>query len=288
MANDAHDDLMNTLDLREVGTDVFRGPLARRALPRVFGGQVLAQALVAAGRTVPDRRPPNSLHAYFLAGGDPSKAITYRVTTLRDGRSFSSRQITASQGEHQIFTMLTSFASDEDGLTHQCDEPEPAPPANTLPTLDQRLAPERSWLPRWWTDEHPFDIRFVEHPIGLAAGAVGLPKQSMWIRSPGTTDDDPILNAALTAYASDLTLLDPALMPHGRSWYGENAIDGASIDHALWFHRNPRIDRWLLCEQASPIARAGRCLCTTKFFDSSGNLLVSGAQEGVLREQYRK
>lgn len=285
MVNDAHNDLMNALDLTEVGTDTFRGPLAQRALPRVFGGQVLAQALVAAGRTVEDCRAPNSLHAYFLSGGDPSRAITYRVTTLRDGRSLSSRQVVAYQGDHQIFTMLTSFASDGDGLTHQYDEPELTPPADALPTLEQRLAPERSRLPRWWTDEHPFDIRFVEHPIGLAAGAVGLPKQSMWIRSPGTTDAAPILHAALTAYASDLTLLDPALMPHGRSWYGERAIDGASIDHALWFHRTPRIDQWLLCEQVSPIARAGRCLCATKFFDSFGNLSVTGAQEGVLREQ---
>ncbi|GGG29972.1 acyl-CoA thioesterase II [Rhodococcoides trifolii] len=285
MTNAAHEDLLDTLDVKPLGGSVFVGPVAHRTLPRVFGGQVLAQALVAAGRTVPDRRPPNSLHAYFLAGGDPAVPIVYRVDTLRDGRSFSSRQVTAEQGDRRIFTMLTSFAAQDDGLDHQCVRPGGAPEPGTLAGLHDRLAPERALLPAWWTEENPFDIRFIDHPTGLATGSVGPARQSMWIRSPHIAGDDPTLHAALVAYASDLTLLDPALMPHGRSWYGTHLIDGASIDHALWFHRPARADQWLLCQQRSPVAHGGRCLCTAEFFDVAGALVGSVAQEGVLRER---
>ncbi|MBY4127556.1 acyl-CoA thioesterase II [Rhodococcus fascians] len=282
-------DLIDLLDLRRVERSTYRSSVAKRSLPRVFGGQVLAQAILAAGATTTSARIPHSVHAHFLRGGDPTGPIDYDVVTVRDGRSFSTRRVAARQRERHLFEATVSFHEPEDGPDHQLETPgvtgRGVPEA--LPPLVERLSSFSADLPSWWTDEHPFDLRFTATPSALALGDAGPPHQEFWVRAAGQVPDSPLLHAALTAYVSDLTLLDPALLPHGRSWYGNRIIDGASLDHAMWFHRDGRIDRWLHCRQSSPVAANGRCYCTGEFRDVAGQLLSSVAQEGILRERHR-
>lgn len=278
------DALVASLRVRPGPGNRFLGPIVERNLPRMFGGQILAQAIMAAGATVPDGRSLHSLHTMFLTGGDPHRTVTLEVDRVRDGRTYSARSVTAHQEGTVLGTLMLSFQATEDGPEHEAVTADAVPPPEELPTLARRLAAEAHVLPRWWTDPHPFDIRFVEHPDALAAGRGGTPEQRFWVRTAGSLPDDPLLHTALLAYVSDLTLLDPALMPHGRSWYGHRVIAGASIDHAMWFHRSTALDGWLLCSQHSPVATSGRCLCTCTFTDSAGHLVASAAQEGALRE----
>lgn len=287
MSTSAHqlDSLIHALDVVALGPGVFHGPTADRTLPRLFGGHVLAQSVMSAGRTVsPDRRP-HSLHALFLRGGDSTQPVTYEVTVLRDGRSFSARAVTAMQGGAALATVQMSFATEQSGLEHELSETASSPAPQSLPLLEDRLRGELDALPPWWVDPHPFDIRFVDHPGALAAGSVRAPRQDYWVRATGPVPDAPLVHAALLAYVSDLTLLDPALMPHGRSWYGTRIIDGASLDHAMWFHRPVQIDEWLLCRQVSPIATGGRTLCECTYTTSAGHRIASATQEGLLRER---
>ncbi|MFJ6095631.1 acyl-CoA thioesterase [Williamsia muralis] len=276
--------LVDALDLRDLGSRQFLGPPAERRLPRLFGGHVLAQALIAGGRTVPGGRQANSVHALFLRGGDSTESVEYEVDVLRDGRSFSARAVTARQAGQSIATVQLSFAAEDTGPEHQMASHPAATPPEHLPDLQQRLRPDLDRLPSWWTDPHPFDIRFVDVPDALAAGGLRAPEQEFWLRAAGDVPEDPLCHAALLTYASDLNLLDPALLPHARSWYGSRIMGGASVDHAMWFHRPVSIDEWILCRQESPVATRGRCLCTATFDTAGGILVASAAQEGVLRE----
>ena len=281
-------ELGRTLSLEQCGPASFVGPVASHTLPRVFGGQVLAQAIVAAAHTVAAARRPHSLHAYFLAGGDPAEPIHYRVESLRDGRSLSARWVQAKQDRTPIFAMMASFtdtAAEHTGdLSHQYTRMPAVPEPGELPTLAERLGDDRGDLPSWWRDGQPFDLRFVSHPRALTEGSTSEPTQRFWFRAPPSRDAGSVPAAALLGYVSDLTLLDPALMPLGRSWYGHGFIQGASIDHSMWFHRPYRPDKWTLCEQVSSVSFAARTLCTATFFDVAGNLLASASQEGILRE----
>jgi acyl-CoA thioesterase II len=281
----ALDLLVDALEVRHLGARRFQGPPAERRLPRLFGGHVLAQALMAGGATVAPDRQINSLHALFLRGGDPAEPVEYEVDVLRDGRSFSARAVMARQGDEVLATVQLSFAVADSGPEHQFTPQHPAPPPpNRLPALQRRLSPDLDRLPTWWTDPHPFDLRFVGVPDALAAAGRRAPEQDFWLRAAGAVRDDPMLHAALLTYASDLNLLDPALMPHARSWYGTRIMGGASVDHAMWFHRPVSVNEWVLCRQQSPVATRGRCLCTATFETADETLVASAAQEGVLRE----
>ena len=222
--------LVAAMRVESLGEQRFRGPTLARRLPRLFGGHVLAQAVMAAGATVPPGRNPHSLHALFLRGGDPDVPVDYVVEVLRDGRSLNARRVTAVQGEAMLASVAVSCAAADCGPEHDRADSTAVPEPEDLPTLADRLGPEAHLLPSWWSDPHPFDLRFVEHPDALAAGRVRDPRQSYWVRAAGPIPEEPLLHAALLAYVCDLGLLDPALLPHGRSWYGTNVSPGpASI-----------------------------------------------------------
>ena len=279
----ALDDLVDLLDLEQIEVNIFRGRSPDERRQRVFGGQVAGQALVAAGRTVPAERPVHSLHAYFLRPGDPTVPIVYTVDRLRDGRSFTTRRVVAIQRGEPIFNLSASFHQDEPGVDHQDRMPE-VPDPTTLLTLRERLG-ERSDEPgRWVTRERPIDLRYVGDPpfIAAAGGASRAPRSQVWMRADGKLPDDPLLHVCAVTYASDYTLLDSILLAHGMSWE-THVVSGASLDHAMWFHRPFRADEWLLYDQESPAAAGARGLARGQIYAADGRLVVSVVQEGLLR-----
>ncbi|MFB6722866.1 acyl-CoA thioesterase [Kribbella sp. NPDC056345] len=266
------EDLVELLDLEMIDVDLYRGQQPQTALQRVFGGQVLGQALAAAGRTVDGGRITHSLHAYFLRGGDTAVPIIYRVEGTRDGGSFSSRRVVASQHGKPIFYMSASFQKPEPGLDHQEPIPADVVPPDEAPTLASVLEaqsgrPAADWDREWAA----LDMRL--------AGVTG---RQFWIRASGKLPDDPALHACVLAYASDLTLLGASLLPHGIV-IGDRRIQPASLDHALWFHREFRADEWLLYDQTSPSASGARGFSTGRLYTEDGRLVASVAQEGLIR-----
>ncbi|MTD16751.1 acyl-CoA thioesterase II [Nakamurella sp. YIM 132087] len=281
----AVDAVVALLDLERLEDDLFRGVSPEISPVRVFGGQVAGQALVATGRTVPPDRRVHSLHAYFIRGGDPRVPIIYQVERVRDGRSFTTRRVTAVQHGKTIFAMSSSWQSDEEGMEH---EPAPldVPPPDQVPTLDERLTAVPDTRHVWAHMPRPFDIRYVELPTWLMPPEqrVAAPEERVrvWIRPDGRIPDDPLLHVCLLAYVSDLTLLDTVLRPHGV--VAENTIKQmASLDHAMWFHRPIRFDDWVLYEMQAPVAAGGRGLATGAFLDADGHLLTTVVQEGLVR-----
>ena len=274
--------LVDLLDLEEIEVDIFRGKRADEALQRVFGGQVAGQALVAAGRSVPRERPVHSLHAYFLRPGDPSAPIVYQVDRIRDGRSFTTRRVVAIQHGQAIFHLSASFQVAEPGLEHQTTMPD-VPGPEGLTTLSVRMQPYAAEMGGWFTRPRPIDVRYVGDPprINRDKGARASSSQ-VWMRADGDLPDDPLLHVCAVAYASDMTLLDSTLMTHARSW-GTGDIVGASLDHAMWFHRPFRADQWWLYDQESPWTGAGRGLARGSIYTRDGQLAVSVVQEGLLR-----
>jgi acyl-CoA thioesterase-2 len=281
-AQPAVDGLVRLLDLEPIEVDIFRGVSPSVSLQRVFGGQVAGQALVAAGRTVPPERPVHSLHAYFLRPGDPSVPIVYLVDRLRDGRSFTSRRVVAVQHGEAIFSLSASFQKVEDGLDHQVPMPE-APDPETLPTLTERYAPFAAELGMLARIPRPIDLRYVEDPpiVRREEGQRGDPVTKVWMRADGLLPDDPLLHVCALTFASDFTLLDSVLVTHGVAWLTD--VRGASLDHAMWFHRPFRADEWLLYESDSPSASGGRGLATGRIWSRDGLHVASVVQEGLVR-----
>jgi acyl-CoA thioesterase-2 len=273
------DFLVDLLDLEPIEVNIFRGESPNEERQRVFGGQVAAQSLMAAGRTVETGRP-HSLHAYFLRPGDPHVPILYEVDRIRDGRSFTTRRVVAIQHGRAIFNLSASFHVDEPGLTHQIPMPDvPAP--ETLDSLVTRLEPYRETLGDWFTKPHPIEQRHIgELPFSHNAGKD--PTQRLWIRADGTLPDDPLLHACIVAYASDMSLFDTILAPHDVSWDDAHFM-GASLDHCMWFHRPFRADEWLLYDMDSPTAYGARGLARGFLFTRGGDLAVSVVQEGLMR-----
>ena len=276
------DELVALLDLERIEVDIFRGRQATVALQRVFGGQVAGQALVAAGRTVPVDRPVHSLHAYFLRPGDPSIPIVYEVDRIRDGRSFTTRRVVAVQHGKPIFNLSASFHVEEEGFEHAAAMPEvPAP--DGLVTLSERMRPYAEEMGGWFVRPRPIDVRYVGDPPRIAQEKEHRePRSRVWMRADGTLPDDPLVHVCAVAYASDMTLLDSTLLAHGRSW-GTGGVMGASLDHAMWFHRPFRADQWWLYDQESPWTGAARGLARGSIFTQDGRLAVSVVQEGLLR-----
>lgn len=278
------DRLVSLLDLERIEENIFRGVSPAESPVRVFGGQVAGQALVAAGRTVPAERAVHSLHAYFLRPGDPRIPIVYEVDPTRDGRSFTTRRVMAIQRGKPIFSLSASFQVEEPGLDHQEPMPLDVPAPESLPTFAEhrnRIDPGTSvqlFQPR------PIDVRYVNDPpwVRRSSGREEDARNQVWMRADGSLPDDDLLHVCMAAFASDLTLLDSVLVRHGVYW-GLDEVSGASLDHAMWFHRRFRADEWLLYDCASPSASGARGLATGRFFTRDGQLVATVVQEGLLR-----
>lgn len=280
--HDAPHEILRVLALESTGTDRFEAPSQPQARGRVFGGQVLGQSLLAAARTVEAARPPHSLHAYFLRPGDSNQPIEFVVERLRDGRSFSARQVHAIQFGRPILTMMVSFQLPASGFDHA--EPMPRVPApEELPSYRERY--ERLELPSetaHWMRRQVIDLRHVEEPLIGGPVAERGSQQSVWMRVAHPIPDEPALHAAVLAYISDFTLLESVVRAHGSSW-AHPGLRVASIDHALWLHRPLHADDWLLYVQSSPSAQGARGLGLGRIYQRDGVLVASVAQEGMLR-----
>jgi acyl-CoA thioesterase-2 len=281
----ALDELLDLLDLESLDLDLFRGYSPHVNRLRVFGGQVAAQSLVAAGRTVADgrgaERPVHSLHAYFLRPGDPKIPIIYQVDRIRDGKSFTTRRVAAIQHGEPIFSLSASFHVPEEGVTHQEQMPS-VPDPETLPTWSEAMAPYAETLGEWYHQPRPIDVRHVGEPLRTSPveSTPRPPTHRMWFRADGSVPDDPLLHDCLVAYASDMTLLDTIMLPHGLIWTEGTQV---SLDHAMWFHRPFRADEWLLYDQHSPTASNARGLATGTIYTRDGQMAVSVVQEGLIR-----
>ncbi|CAN5588033.1 acyl-CoA thioesterase II [soil metagenome] len=278
--------LMAALDLTDTGArtseDIFTGPSQWMPGGRIYGGQVLAQSLVAANRTVTDDRFVHSMHAYFLRPGDVDLQITFSVDRIHDGRSFSTRRTQAYQDGQPILSMIASFQDVDDGLEHQLDMPEGLPDPDTLPTTADLLSDIDHPAARFWSSERAFDIRHIGSTLYLSVDGSREPHQAVWMKAVGALPDDPNLHRAAIAYASDHTILEPILRGHGIPWTTPG-LKIASLDHAMWFHRDGRADEWMLFVQDSPNSIGGRGLSFGRVYDRGGRLLASIAQEGMVR-----
>ena len=275
----AVDTLIALLDLEVIEVNMFRGRSPDTDRQRVFGGQVAGQALVAAARTVEDMSV-HSLHSYFLRPGDPAAPILYEVDRIRDGRSFTTRRVKAIQHGQTIFGLSASFHVPEDGFDHQFPMPADLPEPESLPDFHERMAPYRDQLGDWYTKPRAIDTRYCEWqaPDDRSEGPMF---ENVWFRASGTLPDDPVLHTCVVTYASDMTVLDTSLRPHGGSGLGE--IFMASLDHAMWFHRPFRADEWLLYAQDTPSASGGRGIGRGLIYTQTGVLAASVVQEGLIR-----
>ncbi len=279
-------DLLALLDLERLEENLYRGRGPSAGWQRVYGGQVLGQALVAAVRTVPTDRLAHSAHAYFLLAGDPKAPIIYDVERIRDGASFTTRRVKAIQHGRAIFAMSVSFHKHEASFDHGATMPL-VPEPEALATEKELLARLLPHLPdnirSYWERERPIELRLVE-PSRYFEREPRLPLQHVWMRASGRLPDETALHQCVLAYASDFTLLETALIAHGKLMYDPD-IQLASLDHAMWFHRPFRADEWLLYVQDSPSAHGARALCRGNVFSRAGELVASVAQEGLVRQR---
>ncbi|WP_291049120.1 acyl-CoA thioesterase II [Herbiconiux sp.] len=277
---------LTTLDLVDTGArtdeDIFTGPSQWMPNGRVFGGQVLAQSLVAAVRTVDAERVVHSLHGYFLRPGDAAAGITFAVDRLHDGRSFSTRRTQAYQNGVPILSVIFSFQTEDEGFDHQVEMPTGLPEPEDLPSAVDVLSAIDHPMARTWARERAFDMRYVTSPIYTHVGGEKVAQQAVWLKALGRLPDDPNLHRAALAYASDYTILESVMRRHGLPWASPD-LKMASLDHAMWWHRFARADEWLLYTQNSPSAGGGRGFALGSIFDRQGRLIASVAQEGMVR-----
>jgi len=261
--------LVAQLQLEQLEKNLFRGTSTDIGAPAVFGGQVLGQALMAAARTV-DGHAAHSLHGYFLRAGDKAAPIVYDVDRIRDGASFTTRRVVAIQHGEPIFHMSASFHRREEGASHQCAMPEAPPPEDLTPRAGPRVRVEG-----------PIEFRYVDPRDPVTAGPRP-PHSQLWLRTADALPDDPLLHQAMLAYASDYSFMGVAMQPHGLA-FQQPGVQGVSLDHAMWFHRDFRCDDWLLYDADSPSAEHARGFCRGALFDRAGRLVASVAQEGLIR-----
>lgn len=279
-------EMISALNLTDAGgartrEDIFTGPSQWMPHGRVFGGQVLAQSLVAATRTV-EARPVHSLHGYFLRPGDIELPITFSVDRLRDGRSFSTRRVQAYQKGEPIFSMIASFQETDPGLEHQDAFPFDIPAPETLPSAADLIGDNPHPVAQYWAKARPFDMRHVGSPIYFSVKGEPVAHQAVWIKALGDMPADSQLHTAALAYASDYSILESIYRRHGIAW-SHPGLKSASLDHAMWFHREPKVDEWMLYVQESPSASGGRGLALGRIFSQDGRLLATVAQEGMVR-----
>ena len=279
-------ELLRTLDLERLEENLFRGVSPQVGWQRVFGGQVVAQALMAAQRTSADDRFVHSLHAYFLLPGDPKVPIVYQVERLRDGSSFSTRRVTAIQHGRAIFAMSVSLQIEEPGFEHQTTMPQVRQPEELMSEKqfqEMFLAQAPDMVKRYWGQKRPVEIR----PLNLVhyvSEEKLKPEAQIWVRTTGEVPNERHYQAAVLAYLSDMTLLDTSLYPHGTTIFHPQ-VQAASIDNAMWFHRPCGLDDWLLYTQDSPSASGARGMTRGSLYTRSGELVASVAQEGLIRKR---
>jgi acyl-CoA thioesterase-2 len=282
------EDLIRALTLESKGTnlqgeDCFEGPSQWMPHGRVFGGQVLAQCLMAAQHTINSTsRFVHSMHGYFLRPGDIELPINFTVDRLRDGRSFSTRRVQAFQKDQVIFSMIASFQDQDPGLEHQTEMPTDIPEPESLPTAAELIGENPHPVAQYWAKARPFDMRHVPSPVYFRVEGELIAHQAVWIKSLGELPDDSNLHRAAIAYASDYSILESIIRKHGIAW-AHPGLKSASLDHAMWFHREGRADQWMLYVQESPSAQGGRGLALGRIYTRDGILLASIAQEGMVR-----
>ena len=279
--------MIATLNLADAGgarttEDISTGPSQWMPHGRVYGGQVLAQSVVAATRTVVDDRFIHSLHGYFLRPGDIDLPITFSVDRLRDGRSFSTRRVQAFQKGEPIFSMIASFQIADAGLDHQLDMPTDLPQPEDLPSAAELVGAIDHPRAQYWAKARPFDMRHVGSPIYFKVEGEHVAYQAVWLKALSPLPADQALHTAALAYVSDYTILESIYRRHGISW-AHPGLSSASLDHAMWFHRPARVDEWMLYVQESPSAQGGRGLALGRIYSRDGSLLATVAQEGMVR-----
>ena len=262
--------------------DIFTGSNEWMPTGRLFGGQVLAQSLLAALHTVDDERKVHSLHGYFLRAGYIEKPVTLAVDRIHDGRSFSTRRAQAHQDGQPIFSMIASFQTEDVGLEHQVEMPRDLTPPEDLPSYADVMESVADRPMAAWTRPRAIDSRHVEGSIAISVDGEKVAHQGIWIRTVGPMPDDPLLHTAALAYASDFSILEPVFRRHGLP-SSTPGLRLASLDHAMWFHNWARVDEWLFYAQESPVARGGRGLSFGRIFTRDGLLVASIAQEGMIR-----
>jgi acyl-CoA thioesterase II len=281
----AMDELLATLDLERLEVNLFRGRSPQVGWQRVFGGQVIAQALIAAQRTVEPHLAVHSLHAYFILAGDPAVPIIYAAERIRDGRSFATRRVVATQHGQAIFTLSASFHIQEPGLSHQVAFPDAIPQPESLMSEKELIETFIDHVPepvkRYWSRDRALEMRPLSLTHFMSSAKLD-PVQRIWMRAKGDAPKDPGLQAALLAYFSDMTLLDASLYAHGRSIF-DPSLQVASLDHAMWFHAPVDTSEWMLYDQDSPWTGGSRGLSRGTIFDREGRLIASVAQEGLIR-----
>jgi acyl-CoA thioesterase-2 len=282
---DAIASVLSALDLVDThartNEDIFTAHSEPMPIPRIFGGQVLAQSVVAAQRTI-EGRDIHSMHGYFLRPGNIDLPITFSVDRIHDGRSFATRRVQAYQDGSPIFSMIASFQTPDVGLDHQVEMPQNLRQPEHLPTLAESLGAAASHPAASWLIGRPFDMRGVDEPIWISAAGDRVANQAVWFKAISPLPDDPLLHTALLAYASDYSILQPVFRRHGVPWAAPK-LRVASLDHAMWFHRQARVDEWMLYAQESPNASGGRGLAFGRIFSRDGRLIASVAQEGMIR-----
>ncbi len=283
-------ELLAILDLEKIEHNLYRGISPKVTWIRVFGGQVIAQALVAAQRTVPDDRHVHSLHGYFMLPGDPSIPILYEVDRIRDGMSFTTRRVVAIQKGRAIFSLEASFKCEENGLDYQMPMPENVPAPETLANRLELIEKVEVDLPenikKFWKHDRPIDMKptHLDHYVTRDPQP---PYQNVWVRTTGSVPDKRPLHAAVLAYLSDMTLLDTSTFPHGRAVF-DSDLQVASLDHAMWFHRPDPLDDWLLYTQDTPSSSDARGFNRGMLYSRSGKLIASVVQEGLIRLRTHK
>ncbi|HEY5224809.1 MAG TPA: acyl-CoA thioesterase II [Microbacteriaceae bacterium] len=278
--------MLAALDLTDTGArtdeDIFTGASQWMPHGRVYGGQVLAQSLVAAMRTIDDAHRVHSMHGYFLRAGDIERPITFSVDRIHDGRSFSARRTQAYQDGAPILSMIASFQTDAEGLDHQVAMPTDLPLPDELPDAAAALIDLDQPVGRYWATQRAFDMRHIPSPVYLSVEGAHVAHQAVWFRAIGPLPDDDALHRAALVFASDYTILESVFRRHGLAW-ATPGLKVASLDHAMWWHRSGRVDDWLLYVQESPSASGGRGLAQGRIYTKEGILLASIAQEGMIR-----
>lgn len=274
--------LRTLLEVTPIGADLYQGIQPNTDAQRVFGGQVLGQALVAGGRSVESGILPHSTHARFLRAPSPKEPITYRVIRVRDGASYFNREVTAEQSAGTVFTMSISFHRKESGMQHAVPMP-PAPDPDSIEPFINRMEPYSDRLSQWFQRPRPIDVRYISSPPWEAADQGETPSESrVWMRSEPLDTNDPLIHAGALIYASDMTIMDSAVLTHGLGWFPER-VRAATLDHGMWFHTSTRSDDWFLYDQECPWTGDGRALATGSMYTREGRRLATIVQEAVLR-----
>lgn len=282
MSSSDFQELLGILDLRRVGDDLFAGSHPSKNPVRTFGGQMMAQAFVAASRTVDDRISPSALSVHFVAGGNPGSDLEFRVMRLRDERRFANRRVDVCQGDDLLTTAMVSYMNGGRGLEHGVEPPD-VPGPEELPRIDELLRGYEETVPHFVRALRPIDWRYTNDPAWVMRDrGESLHHNRVWLKTEGAMPDDPVLHSAALVYSSDTTVLDSIITTHGLSW-GSDRIFAATMNHSVWFHRPVRFDEWVLYSTSSPVAAQSRGLGTGHFFDRSGALLATVASDAVVK-----